>query len=94
MASPVVLAFFRIHPKAGGSPSGLVVAWTAPGDMVVDVRYAFGLASPPQSRGIGYSILKRSRGVRGELVEPVDTEIVALSLRVRARNGSSLSAGP
>jgi hypothetical protein len=54
-----------LHP----SPSGLVVAWTAPGDLVVDVRYAFGLASP-QSRGIGYSILKRSGGV--------DTEIVAL----------------
>ncbi|MCP4730280.1 MAG: glycoside hydrolase family 32 protein [Roseibacillus sp.] len=54
-----------LHP----SPSGLAVAWTAPGKLVVEVRYAFGLASP-QSRGIGYSILKRSEGV--------DTEIVAL----------------
>ena len=55
-----------LHP----SPSGLAVAWTAPADMVIDVRYAFGLASP-QSRGIGYRILKRSGAV--------ETEIVALS---------------
>jgi len=66
-----------LHPKEGASPSGLAVAWTAPGKLVVDVRYAFGLASP-HSGGIGYSILKRGGGVRGELVEPVDTEIVAL----------------
>lgn len=58
-----------LHPKAGSSPTGLVVGWTAPGDMVIDVRYSFELASP-QSSGIGYSILKRSEGV--------DTEIVAL----------------
>ena len=55
-----------LHP----SPSGLAVAWTAPADMVINVRYAFGLASP-QSRGIGYRILKRSGAV--------ETEIVALS---------------
>ena len=58
-----------LHPKGGPSPSGLVVAWTAPGDMRIDVRYSFGLASP-QSSGIGYSILKRAGGA--------DTEIVAL----------------
>ncbi|HZY73505.1 MAG TPA: hypothetical protein VFE22_10405, partial [Edaphobacter sp.] len=58
-----------LHPKGGDSPAGLVVAWTAPKDLVVDVRYSFVLASP-QSSGIGYSILKRSGRV--------DTEIAAL----------------
>lgn len=58
-----------LHPKAGGSPTGLVVGWTSPKDLVVDVRYSFLLASP-QSRGIGYSILKRS--------DTGDTQIVAL----------------
>ncbi len=58
-----------LHPKGGDSPAGLVVGWTSPNDQVVDVRYSFQLASP-QSRGIGYSILKRS--------DMGDTQIVAL----------------
>ncbi|MCX6925506.1 MAG: hypothetical protein NT154_20200, partial [Verrucomicrobia bacterium] len=33
------------HPKAGASPSRLVVAWTAPSNMVVDVWYTFGRAA-------------------------------------------------
>ncbi len=57
-----------LHPQAGDSPSGLAVGWTAPADMVIEVRYCFELASP-HSSGIGYSILKRGGGV--------DTEIVA-----------------
>ena len=59
-----------LHPKGGGSPSGLVVGWTAPDDMLLDVQYSFALASP-HSSGIGYSVLKRGGGV--------DTEIVVLS---------------
>lgn len=58
-----------LHPKGGASPAGLVVGWTSPKDLVVDVRYSFQLASP-HSRGIGYSILKRS--------DMGDTQIVAL----------------
>ena len=58
-----------LHPKAGDASSGLVVGWTAPDDMVIDVEYSFGLASP-HSTGIGYSILKRGGGV--------DTEIISL----------------
>ena len=58
-----------LHPKAGVSPSGLVVGWTAPDDMVIDVHYTFGSGSL-QGNGIGYEIIKRSGGV--------DTEIVAL----------------
>lgn len=59
-----------LHPKSGTAPSGLVVAWTAPANMLVNVRYSFALASP-HSSGIGYRILKRG----GE----VDTEIVTLN---------------
>ena len=58
-----------LHPRAGGSPSGLVVGWTAPGGMMIDVQYTFGSASP-QGNGIGYEIIKRSGGI--------DTRIVTL----------------
>ncbi|MDG2127721.1 MAG: GH32 C-terminal domain-containing protein [Fuerstiella sp.] len=58
-----------LHPKAGVSPIGLAVGWTSPKGLLVDVRYSFQLASP-QSRGIGYSILKRS--------DTGDMQIVAL----------------
>ena len=57
------------HPKGGASPSGLVVGWTAPSSMVIDVRYAFGLGAT-QGNGIGLKIMKRIGGV--------DTEVVAL----------------
>jgi beta-fructofuranosidase len=65
------------HPKGGDSPSGLVVGWTAPSSMVIDVRYAFGLGAT-QGNGIGYKIIKRCGGV--------DAEVVALD-----NIGSSLS---
>jgi len=65
------------HPKGGDSPSGLVVGWTAPGSMVIDVHYTLGRGSD-QGDGIGYKILKRSSGA--------DTEVVALD-----NIGSSLS---
>ena len=58
-----------LHPKAGASPSGLVVGWAAPEGMVIDVNYTFGSASP-QGNGIGYEIVKRS--------DDVDTEIVSV----------------
>ncbi|MHB8970909.1 MAG: GH32 C-terminal domain-containing protein [Pirellulaceae bacterium] len=59
-----------LHPKGGVAPSGLVVAWMAPDDMLLNIQYSFGLASP-HSSGIGYRILKRGGGV--------DTEIVVLN---------------
>ncbi len=49
------------HPKAGASPSRLVVAWTAPANLVADVRYGFGRASR-HGNGIGYEILGRFGG--------------------------------
>ncbi|MHB0961461.1 MAG: GH32 C-terminal domain-containing protein [Pirellulaceae bacterium] len=58
------------HPKSGDSPSGLVVAWTAPDHMVIDVEYTLALAAA-QGNGIGLKIMKRIGGV--------DTEIVALA---------------
>lgn len=56
-----------LHPKGSGSPSGLVVCWTSPGNMVLDVRYSFGLAAA-QSTGIGYKITKRSGDVDAAVV--------------------------
>ena len=58
-----------LHPKAGASPAGLVVGWTAPDRMLIDVHYTFGSASP-HGNGIGYEIVKRS--------DQVDTEIVSV----------------
>jgi hypothetical protein len=46
------------HPKAGAAPSRLVVAWTAPGNLVIDVHCVLGRAAE-QGNGIGYSLLKR-----------------------------------
>lgn len=58
-----------LHPKGGPAPAGLVIVWTAPDTMLVDVQFSFGLASP-HSSGVGYRMMKRSGGI--------DTEIVAL----------------
>jgi beta-fructofuranosidase len=58
-----------LHPRGGGSPSGLVVCWTAPDRMVIDIDYAFARAAE-QGNGIGYRITKRGGGV--------DTDVVAL----------------
>ena len=58
------------HPKAGTSPSGLVVGWMAPSSMVIDIHYVFSRGAQ-QGNGIGYQIIKRS----GE----GDAEVVALS---------------
>jgi beta-fructofuranosidase len=58
-----------LHPKAGASPAGLVIGWTAPSSMVVDLHYTFGSGSP-QGNGIGYELIKRIAGI--------DTEVVAL----------------
>lgn len=57
------------HPKAGASPSRLVVAWTAPRRLWIDVHYALGPAAE-QGNGIGYEILQRL----GE----IDQTVVAL----------------
>ena len=58
-----------LHPKGGGSPSGLVICWTSPGSMALAVNYSFGHAST-EGNGIGYKLTKRS----GE----VDAAVVAL----------------
>ena len=51
-----------LHPKGAGSPSGLVIAWTAPAAMTIDAAYAFGMASR-QGGGIGLRITMRIGGV-------------------------------
>lgn len=58
------------HPKAGASPSRLVVAWTAPRRLNVNVWYTLAPAAE-QGNGIGYEILKRAGGV--------DQTVVALA---------------
>jgi hypothetical protein len=55
------------HPKGGASPSGLVVGWTAPSNMVIDVRYTLGRGAE-QGNGIGYQIIKRIGGVDVDVV--------------------------
>jgi len=56
------------HPKSGGSPAGLVIGWTAPERMLIDVSYTFGRGSL-QGNGIGYEILRRSDGKDAHLVD-------------------------
>ncbi len=56
-----------LHPKGGDSPSGLVVAWTAPGRMAIDVKYSAGIAAI-NSNGVGLKIMKRIGGVDTEIV--------------------------
>ena len=58
-----------LHPKGGAAPSGLVVGWTAPSNMIVDVGYRF-VRGADEGNGIGYQILRRHRGV--------DVSVVAL----------------
>ena len=55
------------HPKGGASPAGLVVGWTAPSNMVIEVKYALGHATG-DGNGIGYRIGKRSAGADSEIV--------------------------
>lgn len=55
------------HPKGGASPSGLVVGWTAPNSLVIDVHYVFGRGAD-QGNGIGYQIIKRIGGVTTKVV--------------------------
>lgn len=54
------------HPKGGGSPSRLVIGWTAPSNLVINVSFAFGRAAE-QGNGIGYEIIRRSGGTDREL---------------------------
>lgn len=50
-----------LHPKAGALPSGLVVAWTAPTGMVIEVHYNFAPAARA-GNGIGFEIIQRTGG--------------------------------
>ncbi len=49
-----------LHPKGGDAPVRLVIAWRAPSNLVINVRYAVGPASE-HGNGIGYRITWRSR---------------------------------
>lgn len=49
------------HPKDGASAAGLVIAWTAPDRMLIDVSYTFGRGAV-QGNGIGYEIIRRTGG--------------------------------
>ncbi len=66
-----------LHPKGGGTPSGLVIAWRAPRELLIDVKYTVGRASP-QSTGVGLRVTKRAGRE--------DADIVAL-----ANTGSNLA---
>ncbi len=55
------------HPKGGDSPSRLVIGWTAPSNLVINLDYVLGRAAE-QGDGIGYEIIQRSGGVDREVV--------------------------
>ena len=58
-----------LHPR-GSAPSattGLVIAWTAPEPMQIDLNYTLGRASP-HGNGIGYAIIHRTRAGDAPLV--------------------------
>ena len=50
-----------LHPRgpAPATPAGLVIAWTAPEPMRIDLTYTFGRASI-HGNGIGYEIIRRT----------------------------------
>ena len=79
-----------LHPKGGGSPARLVIAWRAPRSMVVNVHSSFRKAMPC-GNGIGYELRSRIGGV--------DTEIVGFGAGnigagvTREHLGLSFSAG-
>ena len=56
-----------LHPKGGGSPARLVIGWTAPRSMVVNVHSSFRKAMPCGD-GIGYELRTRIGGVDTEIV--------------------------
>lgn len=56
-----------LHPKGGGSPARLVIAWRAPRSMVVNVHSSFRKAMPC-GNGIGYELRTRIGGVDAEVV--------------------------
>ena len=56
-----------LHPKGGGSPARLVIGWTAPRSMVVNLHSSFRKAMPC-GNGIGYELRSRIGGVDTEVV--------------------------
>ncbi len=56
-----------LHPKGAAPVSGLVIGWTAPADMQIDLSYTLGRASP-HGNGIGYEIIRRTSGGDARLV--------------------------
>ena len=60
-----------LHPKDGGSPCGLVIGWTAPGRMEINVHYTAAVFST-SANGVGLRIMKR--------IADVDTPIVTTEI--------------
>lgn len=56
-----------LHPGGAAPASGLVIGWTAPGEMQIDLEYTLGRASP-QGNGIGYEIVRRTSAGDSRLV--------------------------
>ncbi|MFZ9855464.1 MAG: GH32 C-terminal domain-containing protein [Limisphaerales bacterium] len=46
-----------LHPRGGEAPTDLVIGWTAPRGLALDLRYAFGLAAQG-SDGVGLRVLR------------------------------------
>jgi alpha-L-fucosidase 2 len=76
-----------LHPKGGASPAGLVIAWTAPRGMVIDVNYTFARAMS-QGNGVGYELRTRIGGV--DRIVAFDS--IGSSL-TRSLRGVSVAAG-
>ncbi|MFN0128600.1 MAG: GH32 C-terminal domain-containing protein [Verrucomicrobiales bacterium] len=56
-----------LHPGGSDPASGLVVGWTAPGDLRIDLSYTLGRASP-HGNGIGYELVRRTSAGDSRLV--------------------------
>lgn len=56
-----------LHPPGGGPGAGLVIGWTAPRRLRIDLSYTLGRASP-HGNGIGYEIIRRTSGGDAPLV--------------------------
>ena len=58
-----------LHPRgpAPATPAGLVIAWTAPEPMRIDLTYTFGRASI-HGNGIGYEIIRRTSAGDAHLI--------------------------
>ncbi len=79
------------HPSHGNTSAGLVVCWTAPENMEIDVHYKFAAASP-HGNGIGYQIIVRSGRDDSDIValENIGTEVIQDLYRLVVSKGDQL----